>query len=165
MLATPSTETSSTTRNELFAETPSPNVKANLNTKLVNPLAGLTRDQVVADAEAFANTHGLDHLVEEFKKGALVAQDPLGFDSLPLLSEEDKAIFRREIEHKWDQPKMLYYLVILCSVAAAVQGVRFRAYYTLSLVWLLIGMFTDGRIGHQWCQPVLCAPVLAMKAM
>jgi hypothetical protein len=38
------------------------------------------------------------------------------------LTEEDKAIFRREYARKWDQPKTLYSTVILCSVAAAVQG-------------------------------------------
>ncbi|KAF8891725.1 hypothetical protein BD779DRAFT_1512721, partial [Infundibulicybe gibba] len=52
----------------------------------------------------------------------LVAQDPLAFDTLPLLDEDDKAALRHEITHKWSQPAMLYYLVILCSVAAAVQG-------------------------------------------
>lgn len=40
-----------------------------------------------------------------------------------MLDEEDKAIFRHEITHRWDQPKELYFLVILCSLAAAVQGV------------------------------------------
>ncbi|KAF5354424.1 hypothetical protein D9758_010723 [Tetrapyrgos nigripes] len=94
----------------------------NINAKLANPLAGISHDQLMADAKLFAETHGLEHLTLEFQKGALVAQDPTAFESLPMLDEEDKNVLRRELTHKWDQPKMLYYLVLLCSMAAAVQG-------------------------------------------
>ncbi|KAL0956130.1 hypothetical protein HGRIS_002296 [Hohenbuehelia grisea] len=94
----------------------------NVNAKLANPLAGIPHDQLMDDAEAFAKKHGLGELSHVFRKAALVAQDPLGFESLEQLDEDDKACLRREITHRWDQPKMLYYLVILCSVAAAVQG-------------------------------------------
>ena len=100
-------------------------VPKDTNEKLSNPLTGLTHEQLMADGELFAREHGLGHLTEEFKKGALVAQDPLAFETLPLLTEEDREALRHEIDHKWDQPRMLYYLVVLCSVAAAVQGVRF----------------------------------------
>lgn len=41
---------------------------------------------------------------------------------LPQLNEEDKNFLRRETSHRWDQPKTLYGLVFLCSMAAAVQG-------------------------------------------
>ena len=97
------------------------------NVKLANPLIGIPHDQLMADAAKFAKEHNLGHLEEEFKKGALVAQDPTLFESLPLLTEEDKAILRRELTHRWDQPIQLYYLVILCSLSAAVQGVSGRA--------------------------------------
>ncbi|KAJ3881778.1 MFS sugar transporter [Lentinula edodes] len=94
----------------------------NLNAKLANPLAHIPREQLMEDARLFAETHDLKDLVLEFQKGALVAQDPSQFENLPQLDEADKAVFRRELTHKWDQPRMLYYLVILCSMAAAVQG-------------------------------------------
>jgi len=45
-----------------------------------------------------------------------------GFELLPQLSDEEKAVFRREYTHKWDQLRQLYSMVILCSVVAAVQG-------------------------------------------
>ncbi|THV06802.1 hypothetical protein K435DRAFT_644602 [Dendrothele bispora CBS 962.96] len=92
------------------------------NIKLANPLVGLSHEQLIQDGRAFAESHDLADLSLEFQKGALVAQDPLAFEDLPLLDEEDKAILRREVTHKWDQPKTLYYLVVLCSLAAAVQG-------------------------------------------
>lgn len=41
---------------------------------------------------------------------------------LPQLDEEDKTWLRRETSHRWDQPRTLYGLVVLCSMAAAVQG-------------------------------------------
>ncbi|KAK7455856.1 hypothetical protein VKT23_010893 [Stygiomarasmius scandens] len=94
----------------------------NINAKLANPLAGISHEQLMEDAKVFAETHGMGELTVEFQKGALVAQDPSAFESLPLLDEDDKNVLRRELTHKWDQPVMLYYLVVLCSMAAAVQG-------------------------------------------
>lgn len=70
---------------------------------------------------AFAREKGLEKFETEFAKGAQAAQDPTVYD-LPLLSDEDKEILRREVTHKWDQPKTLWFLVICCSAAAAVQG-------------------------------------------
>lgn len=104
---------------------------SNINAKLANPLTGLSHEQLIASGAEFARTHGLGHLEEEFKKGALAAQDPLAFEKVPYFSEDDKDIFRRELTHRWDHPGTLYYLVILCSVAAAVQGVSSHF-----LIWL-----------------------------
>ncbi len=95
----------------------------NINAKLANPLAGLSHEQLIQDAKDFASRYDLDDLSLELQKGALVAQDTTLFETLPLLDEDDRIALRRELTHRWDQPKMLYYLVILCSVAAAVQGV------------------------------------------
>jgi hypothetical protein len=102
-----------------------------INAKLANPLAGRSHERLMTEGEAFARKFDLQDLTDEFRKGAVVAQDPLGFESLSMLSEDDKASLRREIEHKWDQPLRLYLLVICCSVAAAVQGVSFPLVYAL----------------------------------
>ncbi|KAI0696769.1 hypothetical protein C8T65DRAFT_583196 [Cerioporus squamosus] len=93
-----------------------------LNAKLENPLANLTHEQLLADAAEFATTHDLGEFTETIQKGALLAQDPAAFETLPMLTEEDRRVLRREFTHRWDHPKTLYYLVIMCSVAAAVQG-------------------------------------------
>lgn len=45
------------------------------------------------------------------------------FEMFEQLSEEEKLILRRETTHRWHQPYTLYFLVVLCSMAAAVQGV------------------------------------------
>lgn len=96
----------------------------NVNAILANPLEGIPHEKLMANAARFARAHGMEHLTEDFQKGALVAQDPAAFESLTQLNEDDKNLLRRELTHKWDQPWELYYLVILCSIAAAVQGVR-----------------------------------------
>lgn len=88
---------------------------AYLNARLANPLAGLSHKQLMEDGEAYAMKNGLEDLSDLFKKGALVAKDPLAFEDLPLLNEEEKQALRGEVSNKWRQPKMLYYLVILCS--------------------------------------------------
>ncbi|KAI5123855.1 hypothetical protein M0805_005672 [Coniferiporia weirii] len=98
-----------------------PNV-ANINAKLANPLAGIPQDQLMRDGAAFARKHDLGHLEEEFAKGALVAQDPVGFEGIDVLSEEEKEVLRRELTHRWHQPLSLYWLCVMCAVAAAVQG-------------------------------------------
>lgn len=102
---------------------------AKANAKLANPLSGLSRGQLMDDGAEFARTHGLGDLEDLFRKGALAAQDPLAFDSISEFTDTEKAIFRREFTHRWDQPGTLYYLVILCSVAAAVQGVGLLPYW------------------------------------
>ena len=75
------------------------------------------------DGAEFARTHGLGHLEDLFSKGAFAAQDPLVFENVSHFTEAEKEIFRRELTHRWGHPGALYYLVILCSAAAAVQGV------------------------------------------
>lgn len=69
----------------------------NINARLANPLAGIPREQVARDGEEFAKKFGLGHLTDEFRKGALVAQDPLAFESFEELTEDEKAALRREI--------------------------------------------------------------------
>lgn len=112
-------------------------VGTNVNAKLANPLDGLPQDQLLAHASRFANAHGLGHLTEEFKKGAVLAQDPTCFETNPIFTKEDRAVLRRELTHRWAQPMELYYLVIMCSLAAAVQGVRLLL-ASLTSLFLLI---------------------------
>ncbi|KAL2881233.1 hypothetical protein SGCOL_003524 [Colletotrichum sp. CLE4] len=80
---------------------------------LRNPLVGLTYDEILKDADAFTETKGLQEHREVFRKGALVAQvinRPNGFESVAALDEEEKAILRKEVTHRWHQPMALYFL-------------------------------------------------------
>jgi hypothetical protein len=94
---------------------------------LVNPFANMTAEDLIKAGGEFARKHGLDHLSEQFKVAALLAhiaisEDPRGFEQLDI-AESDKLLLNMELDHKWRQPKELYFLVLMCSVAAAVQGV------------------------------------------
>lgn len=93
-----------------------------INAKLANPLSGFTHDQLMEQGEAYARAHGMEHLVDEFRKGAVLAQDHKAYDRLPFLSGQEKAALHREQTKKWQHPRQLYYMVVMCSVAAAVQG-------------------------------------------
>ncbi|KAJ6558546.1 hypothetical protein DFH09DRAFT_533363 [Mycena vulgaris] len=82
------------------------------------PSSRHSRDRLLAQVEEFTREKGFDDELLLFQK----AQNPSKFESIPELDETDKALIRREVIHKWHQPKALYLTVILCSVAAAVQG-------------------------------------------
>lgn len=101
------------------------NHAAELAARLQNPLLGLTQDEVIADVENFVEVKGLTEHLEAFRKGALMSQAiniPNGFEDLTILSEEEKAVLRQEVSHRWKQPFMLYFLCALCAGSAIVQG-------------------------------------------
>jgi hypothetical protein len=92
------------------------------SSRIKNPLVGISKEQLLQDVETFAQEFGLVAEVELLKKGALVAQDPRNADALPELDDEDRRVLREEVTHKWRQPRMLYFTIILNSIAAAIQG-------------------------------------------
>ncbi|KAF1364051.1 hypothetical protein EJ07DRAFT_162566 [Lizonia empirigonia] len=100
------------------------NVDANVLHKraVSNPLIGVPYETLMRDVEDFAREHDLEDIIDHLKKGALVAQDPNGFDNIEMLVEEDKQNLRFEKQHKWKHPLQLYITIIVCSIGAAVQG-------------------------------------------
>jgi hypothetical protein len=93
--------------------------------KLRNPLGGMTEDEVIKDVDMFIEARGLADNRETFHKGALMARvqnRPNGFEHIAILSEEEKGWLRHEETHRWSQPFMLYFLVVLCAGSAIVQG-------------------------------------------
>lgn len=77
---------------------------------------------MLADVDSFAKEHGFQDVSPLLVKGALIARDPPSFASVPDITEEEKLAISNEVLHKWRQPKLLYYTIILCSIGAAVQG-------------------------------------------
>lgn len=99
--------------------------QASVAAKLRNPLAGFSEEQVLADVDAWCVEKGLQEHQEWFRKGALIArvgQRDDGFEYVQQLSEEEKDLLRHEVTHRWSQPFMLYFLVVLCAGSAIVQG-------------------------------------------
>ncbi|RSM11894.1 hypothetical protein CEP52_002770 [Fusarium oligoseptatum] len=87
-----------------------------------NPLSIRTKEELMADVEEFCRKFDLMDFHEDFRKGALVAQSPRQAQHMPELSAEDKEVLEREHTHRWSQPFALYWLCVMCSLAAAVQG-------------------------------------------
>ncbi|KAJ5239427.1 hypothetical protein N7468_004046 [Penicillium chermesinum] len=94
----------------------------NLNAVFENPLAGIPRDELFRNVEEFCTKFGLLDDLEVFKKGALISQSPATAASLPELNEAEREALVREHTHKWHQPWQLYFLTVMCSLSAAVQG-------------------------------------------
>ncbi|TGJ87173.1 hypothetical protein E0Z10_g1582 [Xylaria hypoxylon] len=136
-------------------------LQSNVAAKIVNPLKGIPRDQLMRDVEAFVQEKGLEEHVAYFRKGALIAQSPMDFDDIngpEALDEVEKQTLRDEILHKWRLPWKLYLTIITCSIGAAVQGwdqtgsngatLFFPAYYGLAEKTarneILIGLINAG---------------------
>lgn len=91
---------------------------------LRNPLLGYSHSELMADVDSFTEKYGLSEHRDSFRKGALLAQAstrPDGFETISELTEEEKAVLRKEVTHRWDQPFMLYFLGLLCAGSAIVQ--------------------------------------------
>ena len=73
------------------------------------------------DVEDFAAEHDLHDILPELKKGAIVAQNPAGFEDMEEISPQEKDVLRFEVTHKWKHPVRLYVTIIICSIGAAVQ--------------------------------------------
>jgi sugar porter (SP) family MFS transporter len=94
----------------------------NVTGEIKNPLMGIPKDQLIADAASFAEEHGLGAEKDLFIKGALAAQNPFHIDRITELDEEDRRILNEEKTHRWKHPRLLYFTIILNSIAAAIQG-------------------------------------------
>jgi hypothetical protein len=103
-------------------EVPTADHRVPLSRHLANPLHDIPRDQLVKDVELFAQAKGLTEHLPDLQKGALLAQNPGGFEGLDVLDEEDRNVIRHERAHKWSHPVTLYATVFLCSLGAATQG-------------------------------------------
>ncbi|KAF9529267.1 hypothetical protein CPB83DRAFT_927280 [Crepidotus variabilis] len=98
------------------------NLTNNVNAKIQNPLYGIPHDKLLQQVDEFAEENDMQEILPLLRKGALLAQNPSNPQSIQELDADDLATIQREITHKWHQPKDLYLTVLLCSVAAAVQG-------------------------------------------
>ncbi|GAA6038856.1 hypothetical protein JCM8097_002930 [Rhodosporidiobolus ruineniae] len=147
------------------------NIRENPNAVLENPLLGISPERLAEMGRLFAREKGLNEYETEFAKGAQIAQNPLGFEALTLLTEEDREILRFEVAKKWNQPWQMYSLVICCSMAAAVQGMDESVTNGANLFWapqfgLHTGENDPGHEKNEWIlglvngAPYLCCAVL-----
>jgi len=64
----------------------------NLTARIMNPLAGISPDQLSRNVDQFVQEKGLSQHRDDFIKGAFLAQSPKEFESLPQLDETDKEV-------------------------------------------------------------------------
>ncbi|KAJ7644781.1 hypothetical protein FB45DRAFT_898651 [Roridomyces roridus] len=96
-------DTSSVEHTEYYNEDNGADLSNNVNAKIKNPLKGIPKEKLFAQA-------------------ALVAQNPVDFDTIQELTDEDRHLLRREVTHKWSQPWALYYTIFITSLGSAIQG-------------------------------------------
>lgn len=89
--------------------------------RVENPLANVPDDVLMRDVEDFAQEKGLTDIVDVLKQGARVARDPLAFESIEDLTQDERRLLHDEVDHKWRHPFALYVTIIVCSIGAAVQ--------------------------------------------
>ena len=94
----------------LGEKTPSRRKSSVANTLIANPLAGMSEKALMEDVEQFAKEKDLLDALDDLKKGALVAQRKHRFETIVMLTEEEKNIIKREKENRWNQPAMMYYM-------------------------------------------------------
>lgn len=109
------------------------------------------------DVEDFAREKDLEDILPLLRKGALVAQAPDQYDSMPELDDAEKQNLREEVTRRWKHPAILYFTIILNSIAAAIQGWDQTGSNGASLSWpTALGIRNSGTI---YCanNPALCA--------
>ncbi|KAI6002398.1 hypothetical protein F5J12DRAFT_894166 [Pisolithus orientalis] len=89
---------------------------------LENPLRGIAHEHLMTEVEIFARERGLMHILGELKKGALLAQDSQAYKRYSIYSDTDINCLEDEVHHRWSQTGALYYVVVMSSLAAAIQG-------------------------------------------
>ena len=89
-----------------------------------NPLAGMSHEKLEEMGRAYAEKYqmGDEEDIRAFQKGACLAQDPRSFHRISDLSVQELAILEREYVNRWAQPRLMYVVIVLCSLCAAVQG-------------------------------------------
>ena len=79
----------------------------NVTGEIKNPLAGMSKAELMADVEAFAQRNDMQEQLDLLRKGALIAQNPADFENIAELNDEDRAALRIEVTRRWKHPFQL----------------------------------------------------------
>lgn len=69
--------------------------------RIINPLAGIPREELFDQVNRFVREKGLEDKEDIFRKGALVAQSPSDYEDIKDLTDDDKYHLRREKTRKY----------------------------------------------------------------
>ena len=106
--------------------------RRNLNAKLANPLAGYSQEELRKQGLSFSVTHlmGDEDDLRAFEMGAVLAQAPDQFEQVEGLTVQELEALRNEFNNRWSQPKLMYLVIVICSICAAVQGMGMSCDYS-----------------------------------
>lgn len=99
---------------------------------------------MVEDAQIFANSHNLAEYSDLFGRAALVAREGKHFDTIGMLTPEERTALEYERDHKWHGPWMLWYSIALCAIGAATQGTSY--FSSAHLAWLIQNRLGSNRL-------------------
>lgn len=88
-------------------------------------MASIPHEQLLDDVTRFSQDNGLEDYIPLMRKGALIAQNPTGFERIEgpeALNSDEIDVLKRETARKWKVPWVLYLTIATCSIGAAVQG-------------------------------------------
>jgi len=119
-------------------------VALNASQRIEHPLYGLSRGQLIERADQYCKVHGIDGAedIRAFRIGSQLAGYPTEWDAIDEITDAEKDLLRTEVEKKWRQPLMLYFIVVsTCSVLVveAVERVSFANASRSSLLALRHG--------------------------
>lgn len=103
---------------------PADRARINAEAKLANPLAGYSHAELRQMARDYVKKYqiGGEEDIRAFEIGACLAQDPSKHNNVEGLNPQEKEVLGKELSNRWSQPKLMYLVIVLCSVCAAVQG-------------------------------------------
>ena len=99
--------------------------RRNLNAKLANPLAGYSHAELRRQGYDFVANNLIGDTADDvraFELGAVLAQAPENFEHVQGLTSEEREVLSDEFANRWSQPILMYFVIALCSLSAAVQG-------------------------------------------
>lgn len=94
----------------------------NTDGQVKNPLAGYSRSFLMSEVERFTQEKGMGEHIDLLKRGALLAQNPAGYEDIQELQADERAAVKDEYANKWSHPMTLYLTILVCSIGAATQG-------------------------------------------
>lgn len=91
---------------------------------LEKPLAGKPHNVLRRMGREYAMAHQLgdEEDIRAFEIGACLAQDPTKYAKVADLRPDELEVLEKEFSNRWSQPRLMYVIIVLCSVCAAVQG-------------------------------------------
>ena len=87
-----------------------------------HPLRSLPCEAVSERVENFATAHGLEYELEVLHKASLALQPGVDAEQIPSITLVELQALDRERTHKWRQPWLLYFTILVASLGAIEQG-------------------------------------------